>query len=128
MVEPKFLNLGDIIFIHDQEINISGGSAGIRDQKAIESAIGAAQATFAGKYLNDIFEMAATYLNSIIKNHPFVDGNKRTGLAAALTFLFINGIEIDEKYEEEFADQVLLLTENKISKEDMVDFFKERVV
>jgi len=128
MFEPKFLNFDDIVFIHNQEINMSGGSTGIRDQNGIKSAIGATQASFEGKYLNNIFEMSATYLNSIVKNHPFIDGNKRTGLASALTFLFINGIELEEKYEEELADMVLKLTENEISKEDIVDFFKERII
>jgi death-on-curing protein len=55
----------------------------------------------------DIFEMAATYLNSIAINHPFMDGNKRTALASSLTFLFMNGYEIEESYDEELADKTL---------------------
>lgn len=86
MDDPKFINFDEIIFIHDQEIEISGGSPGIRDKNGIDSAIGAVKASYEGRYLNDLFEMATTYLYSIIKNHPFMDGNKRTGLATALTF------------------------------------------
>lgn len=91
MTAPKFLTLEDILFIHEQEIATAGGSPGIRDKKGLESALGAVQASYDGDYLQDIYEMAATYLNSIVNNHPFIDGNKRTGLASALTFLLING-------------------------------------
>lgn len=126
MTEPRFLTLDDILHIHDREIAAAGGSQGIRDQKGIESASGAVQATFSGEYLQDIYGMAATYLNSIVNNHPFIDGNKRTGLAAALTFLYLNGIEIEERQEEELADLVLRLIESTVTKEDVSAFFRVR--
>jgi death-on-curing protein len=73
-----------------------------------------------------IFEMAATYVNSIAQNHPFLDGNKRTALASSLTFLFINGYEIDESYDEELADKTIDLVTRKITKTDFANFLKSR--
>jgi death-on-curing protein len=126
MSEPRFLKLSEVIEIHDQEIASAGGSAGIRDLKALESALGAPQATFQEQFLMDVFEMAATYLNSIALNHPFIDGNKRTALASALTFLFINGYEIDEMHDEELADTTIDLITHKITKTDFVQHLKSR--
>jgi death-on-curing protein len=74
----------------------------------------------------DIFEMAATYLNSIALDHPFLDGNKRTALASSLTFLFINGFEIHEQTNFELADKTLDLVARKISKSDFAQHLKSR--
>jgi death-on-curing protein len=74
----------------------------------------------------DIFEMAATYINSIALNHPFLDGNKRTALATSLTFLFINGFEIEERYDCELADKTLDLVTRKITKSDLAQHLKSR--
>jgi death on curing protein len=124
--EPRFLTISEVIEIHDQEIAIAGGLSGIRDTKALESALGAPQASFGGKFIMDIFEMAATYINSIALNHPFLDGNKRTALATSLTFLFINGMEIDERYTVELADKTLDLVARKITKSDLAQHLKSR--
>jgi death-on-curing protein len=88
--EPRFLTVSEVTEIHDREIETAGGLAGTRDMKTLESAVAAPQASFGGEYVMDIFEMAATYVNSIAMNHSFVDGNKRTALASALTFLFMS--------------------------------------
>lgn len=68
--------------------------------------------------------MAATYLNSIALDHPFLDGNKRTALASSLTFLFINGFEIDEQTDFELADKTLDLVARKITKSDFAQHLK----
>lgn len=125
-MEIRFLKINEIIEIHDEEIIAAGGLEGIRDIKLLESAIGAVQATFDGKFLMSIFEMAATYVNSIVFNHPFLDGNKRTAAASALTFLYLNGYNINEKYDEELADKVLGLVNKKINKATIADYFKDR--
>jgi death-on-curing protein len=70
--------------------------------------------------------MAATYLASIAFNHPFLDANKRTALATSLTFLFMNGIEIDEHYDVELADVTLDLIARKITKSEVTQFLKSR--
>ena len=117
-IEPRFLTVSEVINIHDQEIASAGGLTGVRDLAVLESALGAPQASFSGQFLMDIFEMAATYLNSIAINHPFLDGNKRTALASPCTFLFMNGYEIEETYDEELADKTLDLVTRKITKSD----------
>ncbi len=91
-----FLSLDDIIEIHKDQIERYGGSLGIRDIGLLQSAAAVPSATFQGDYLHQgIFLMAAAYLFHITQNHPFVDGNKRTGAVAALVFLEINGIVVD---------------------------------
>ena len=87
-MDPKFLTLDDVIEIHGEMIARYGGSDGIRDKGLLESAVATPQASFGGDYVHtDVFEMAAAYLFHIVKNHPFIDGNKRTGAMAAFVFL-----------------------------------------
>lgn len=124
--EPRFLSISEVIEIHEKEIEEAGGLSGIRDKNSLESAVAAPQASFGNDFLMDIFEMAATYLNSIAMNHPFLDGNKRTALASSLTFLFINGYQFDETYDEELADKTLDLINGSISKADISYLFKTR--
>jgi death on curing protein len=78
--------------IHAEAIAAFGGSHGIRDQALLESAVAAPQASFGGKspYI-DLIEVAAAYLFYLCRNHPFIDGNKRTALGACLVFLRLNG-------------------------------------
>ncbi len=123
---PKFLSKADILFVHRVEVSRTGGTAAIRDMGELESSIGAPQVTFGGVEIMNIFEMAATYVHSIVYHHPFLDGNKRTALLSALIFLYYNGYTCDEKYDEELADVVLDLLMHKHSKEDVASFFKER--
>lgn len=124
--EPRFLSPDEVIEIHKNEILTAGGLGGIRDRNSLESAVAAPQASYNSVFLMDVFEMAATYLNSIALNHPFFDGNKRAALASSLTFLFMNGYEIEELYSEELADKTLDLINGKISKTDLATFFKTR--
>ena len=88
---PRFLGLEAVIAIHYDQIATFGGAHGLRDQGLLESAPGQAQQTYA--YKKDIYEAAAQYCVSLAKNHPFVDGNKRTAAACMLTFLLLNRIE-----------------------------------
>lgn len=88
---PRFLGLGAALAIHFDQVNTFGGSLGLRDLGLLESALGQAQQTYA--YTNDICEAAAQYCFSIAKDHPFVDGNKRTAADCMLTFLVLNRID-----------------------------------
>ena len=93
-MDPKFLTLDDALEIHRDQIERYGGTLGVRDNGLLESALAAPQSGFGGHYLHaDLFEMASAYLFHLVQNHPFLDGNKRVGAAAALTFLAMNGIE-----------------------------------
>ena len=90
---PKHLTVAAVKAIHREVLAAHGGAAGIRDQNLLESAIAAPQATMLGQPLiSDPIEIAAAYLFYICRNHPFLDGNKRTALAACLVFLEANGL------------------------------------
>lgn len=121
---PVFLNLDEVLYIHRQEITLASGEPNIRDLEAVKACIEAPKASFGGEFLYDLFGMAATYISCLTMRHPFVDGNKRTALGSALTFLYINGIELTESYNEELADLVLKFVTKKITKEIMIDNLK----
>jgi death on curing protein len=94
---PEFLTVEEVMLIHEDQIERYGGQSGTRDKGLLSSAVGMPEATFAGHFLHqDIFEMAAAYAFHISQNHPFVDGNKRTGLATCLVFLVLNGVDLDD--------------------------------
>lgn len=90
-----FLDVDDVIELHASQLELFGGGAGLRDQGLLESAVAQPQASFGGQLAHDgLFAMAAAYLFHLVSNHPFVDGNKRIGLLAALVFLDLNGVSI----------------------------------
>lgn len=106
----KFLGLDDLELIHMQIIDASGGSQGVRDRGRLESALAAMrQEVFGEELYPTIFEKAAVLLRGIIADHPFIDGNKRTGVMSALVFLNLNDIDtsgLQDKELEDFAVQV----------------------
>jgi death on curing protein len=121
---PEFLSLDDVLESHAEQIAAYGGSDGIRDAGLLESAVAQPQAMFGGQYLHaDVFEMAAAYLFHIVKNHPFIDGNKRVGLEAALLFLEINGHSV-ETTDETLVDLVLQTAESRATKQQIAEFFR----
>jgi len=88
------LSADNVREIHAAVIEAFGGSGGIRDEHLLQSAVAAPQASFGGKSpFSDLIEVAAAYLFYLCRNHPFVDGNKRTAMTAAIVFLRLNGIE-----------------------------------
>ena len=119
-----FLTLDDILESHQNQIETYGGSHGIRDIGLLESAIAQPEASFGGQYLHaDIFEMAAAYLYHLVMNHPFIDGNKRVGLEAALIFLEINDKSLIAN-DDELVDLVLKTTAGQIGKREIAEFFR----
>ena len=96
MSDIDFLSVQDVLLAHTDQIARYGGDPSVRDLGLLESAIALPQATFGKTFLHAFpFEMAAAYMFHIVQNHPFVDGNKRTGAVAALLFLELNDIVID---------------------------------
>ena len=88
----NYLTPEQVLFIHSRLVAETGGSHGVRDLGLLESAVARPQATFDGKqFYPDLYTKAAALMDSLIKNHPFMDGNKRTGITAAGLFLRING-------------------------------------
>ena len=124
MKEPIFLGLDEMIEIHHDQIKRYGGPAGIRDIDLLKSAVAMPPATFGGEYLHkNLYEMAAAYLFHITRNHPFIDGNKRTGAVASVVFLIMNGIELNAD-EDSFEKMVRSVAEGKTDKTAIAKFFK----
>jgi len=118
-MEPKFLSLTEVLEIHQDQLARYGGGSGIRDIELLKSALGMPAATYGGEYLHtDVYEMAAAYLFHLVKNHPFVDGNKRVGAVAALVFLVLNGYDFDAP-EDDFAEMVLSVARGEIDKAEV---------
>ena len=118
------LEIDEVLYFHEQEIERSGGAVDLRDMGVLEASLAAPKATFSDEYLMNLFEMAATYVVSICFNHPFLDGNKRTAALSALAFMYFNGYELDEEYEEEFADTILDLVTKKIGKKELEEYIR----
>lgn len=102
--EPMFLSVEEVLELHTESLRRYGGTPGIRDQGLFESALGQPCASFGGEFLHTtLFEMAAAYLFHITQNHPFIDGNKRTGFACAVSFLYLNGYVLEASEESTYA-------------------------
>ncbi len=124
MRDPAFLTLDEVLAIHADQIRRYGGKGGIRDLALLQSALGTTKTTFDGNYLHtDLFEMAAAYLFHIVRNHPFVDGNKRTGLMVALVFLGLNGFELTADPEELF-ERVSGASTGEVAKAEVAVFLQ----
>jgi death-on-curing protein len=125
-VPVLFLTLDEALAIHAHQIARYGGALGVRDQGLLESALAMPAATFAGEYLHpSLPEQAAAYLFHLVKNHPFVDGNKRVGLACSLVFLRLNGIRV-RATDDDLVDIVKGVAEGRRSKADVAVFLRER--
>lgn len=97
----KKISKEQVIKIHSMLINQTGGIDGIKDEGLLESALNAPFQTFDGDYIYKTIKAKAAKLGYfLIKDHPFIDGNKRIGILVMMTFLEINGIEIDCTDEE----------------------------
>ena len=126
-MDLEFLLLDDVLVLHDDRIQLYGGSTGLRDLGLLESALAMPQATFDGNYLHETpFEMAAAYLFHIVQNHPFTDGNKRVGIVAATVFLDLNGMELDAP-EADLGALVLSVAEGQTDKAGITSFFCQHV-
>ena len=124
MVTIIFLTFEQILAIHDNQIELYGGRHGIRDLALFESAVMRPQTTFGGKDLYPtIFNKAAVLMHSLVMNHPFIDGNKRTGVVSALMFLESNGIEIITG-QKEIVKVALELESKSIDINNLASWFK----
>ncbi len=125
-MDPVFLTLDEILEIHQQQIELYGGPAGIRDSAGLESAIATPYASFGGSFLHpSVPAMAAAYLYHICQDHPFLDGNKRTGANAAVTFLLMNGWE-PEFEPDELVEVVLAVASGSVEKAALTNIFESR--
>ncbi|MDP2168136.1 MAG: type II toxin-antitoxin system death-on-curing family toxin [Thermodesulfovibrionales bacterium] len=124
MTELLFLGLDEVVEIHRDQIERYGGSPGIRNIELLQSAVAMPAAGFGEDYLHtDIYEMAAAYLFHIVRNHPFIDGNKRTGAVASVVFLLMNGTGLHAS-ENSFEKIVRSVAEGKTDKAGAAEFFR----
>jgi death-on-curing protein len=124
---PLFLDLEQVLRLHRSLIEHYGGTEGVRDVGLLHSAIAMPQATYGGQYLHhDLCEMAAAYLFHIVGNHPFLDGNKRTGAASAIVFLAINDITIAND-QAGLVDLTLRVATGQATKAQAAEFFRTHV-
>lgn len=119
-----FLGIEDVLTLHTNQVDLYGGDYGLRDPGLLKSAVAQPQAAFGGQVLHEFpFEMAAAYLFHIVQNHPFLDGNKRTGAVAALVFLDLNGIEI-EAPKGTLHELTISVATGQAGKAEIAEFFR----
>ena len=119
----RYLSPEQVLFIHSRLIDETGGAHGVRDLGLLQSAVSRPKAAFGSEDLYpDIFHKAAALMESLIKNHPFIDGNKRTAITSAGIFLQSNGCYL-KTTQKELELFTLKTTMGKISFEDAVEWF-----
>ncbi|PSN11992.1 type II toxin-antitoxin system death-on-curing family toxin [filamentous cyanobacterium CCT1] len=117
MPTPKFLDAEAVLSLHARQIERFGGTAGVRDEGLLDSALAQPKATFGGERLHPtLVEQAAAYLYHLAKNHPFVDGNKRTAFAVMDTFLRINGTRLSLTDDDAY-DLVMRVAQGQVDKQ-----------
>jgi len=125
MEDIDFLTLAEVVEIHADQIKRYGGSDGVRDMSLLSSAAAMPYASFSGSFLHaDIYEMAAAYAFHISRNHPFVDGNKRTALVSALVFLEMNGVSISDN-QGELYDVMMSIASGHLNKAEFAKILRE---
>lgn len=126
-MQIDFLTLVDAMRIHAEQIEAFGGSHGVRDVGLLETALATPGASFSGNFLHEFpHEMAAAHLFQIARNHPFVDGNKRSALACPLLFLEINGCTLKADHGETY-ELVMAVASGSADKAAVFTFFKQHV-
>ena len=116
------ISKSQIVLLHEQLIEATGGSSGLRDEGMLDSALNAPFQTFGGE---DVYpslqQKAARLCFGLVKNHPFVDGNKRIGAHAMLVFLALNGIELQHT-QTELSEVILQLAAGALQPTDLLDW------
>jgi len=123
-VEPAFLTLAEVLALHRDQLARYGGKPGVRSHELLRSALGVPRAGVREGYLHaDVVEMAAAYLFHIVRDHPFVDGNKRVGALAAIVFLALNGVDLCAP-EDAFEALVVAVASGDSSKSAVAEFLR----
>ena len=122
----KWLRIDAVLAMHARQIAEHGGGSGVRDIGLLESALARPQNILSYEPDADIARLAASLAIGIAKNHPFVDGNKRTALVATRTFIILNGFELKASQQEKYLT-FLSLAEGSISEDELAVWLRERV-
>ena len=123
MKEPRWLTMEMVRAIHEESLTLFGGAAGVRDEALLESAMAHPRSLFAYGDKPTIHHLAAAYCSGIVRNHPFIDGNKRAGLLAARAFLFLNGYDFDPDEAEE-VNFIVELAAGTLDEGALAEWFK----
>jgi death-on-curing protein len=116
-----------VIAIHHRQISEHGGSEGLRDEGLLASAVARPQNVLAhAQPPPDLAALAAAYAYGIARNHPFVDGNKRTALVAARTFLLLNAVNLEANQDEKYLT-FLQLAQGTLTEEQLADWIRKRI-
>lgn len=121
--EYKWLSISEILAMHEQLLALFGGSTGVRDFGLLESALARPQTLQVYDLSVDIYLMAATYADGIVNNHPFVDGNKRTGFLSAAVFIETNGLKVSMS-EVEVVSMTVGLADKSVSREAYAEWLR----
>ena len=127
MREPVWIDERDALALHDRLLALHGGAAGLRDDALLKSALARPQQHFAYAEAPDIVDLGAIYTAGIVCNHPFVDGNKRTGFVVGILFLELNGYRFTAS-EEDAARAVLELASGNLDETGYSAFLRGNVV
>lgn len=123
----RYIRLAEILSLHDMLIRTSGGSHGLRDLGALQSAVAQPYATFDGTPLYpDLVSKAVTLCFSLVSNHPFIDGNKRIGHAAMEAMLMLNGLHVVASVAEQ-EELILRVAAGGATREELLGFVEKRV-
>jgi death-on-curing protein len=127
MRKPVWIDERDALVLHDRLLALHGGATGLRDSGLLKSALARPQQHFAYAEAVDIIGMAAVYTTGIVGNHPFLDGNKRTGFVAGILFLELNGYRFTAS-EEDAAEAVLNLADGTLDEAGYREFLRGHLV
>ena len=123
MDEPLFLTRSQIERLHDSGLGKFGGAAGVRDEGAIQSALASARNAYLYGH-GDMFDIAAAYAFHLAQAQAFLDGNKRIGIGAALTFLEVNGFEV-QAADDILFDAMIGIAEKRMDKIGLAEIFRK---
>ena len=126
MTEPVWIDERDALALHDRLLAIDGGASGLRDYALLDSALARPRQHFTYAEKPDVIEMATAYTAGIVRNRPFVDGNKRTGFLVGILFLELNGYRFRAS-EEEATQAVLALAAGTLEEAGYAAFLRGNV-
>ena len=119
--EPSWLDLDEVLKAHEEQVAIFGGSPGVRDMALVESALARPQQLYHYQGETDVLTLAVRLGVGLAQNHPFVDGNKRTGTVAAIMFLALNGYDLVMPNDERLGRWMEAVIEDRMSETDLAD-------
>jgi len=122
----RWLRIDAVLAMHKRQIAEHGGSGGVRDIGLLESALARPQNVAAYEPESDIATIAAAYGFGIAKNHPFIDGNKRTALVATRTFLLLNGCQLNATPQDKYLT-FIALADGSLSEDDLAEWIRRNL-